>query len=413
MNNTKKIAIIGGGGAGLITAYLLHKDYDITVFEKQPILGGNVRTLNKNVTNTPLDPSIHIENGVLGFSQSYYPNFHKLLKHLNVEYTSYKPSISLFSKQLFYPARGTSYLNFKTLFQLLRNSDYRTEVLKLPVSKNNFEEQIQQSVTKHMSFSDFSFHQKLFENYTKALFMLSFSTPFKLVDQLPQTLLNNYYLSLPSSSWSFIKGGVYSYMEAILKQAEFKVVCNATNIKILRTNNKIQLHHNDENLEFDKVVIATTPGSVKQLMADLTENEKEVFDDWENQTFKTIAHTDTSFYKSYQKVRKTPMDLFYNYRDNNIGYNTYQNRGYHLPKKESYCFAYGLDGLIDPSKILDVQNHIVPKYRKDHDLKINKLKHLNGSNNTFYVGAYLDNGLHEGAVNSALSVSKVLKGKVF
>ena len=45
-----KIAIIGGGASGMVTAYLLNKKgHNVTVFEKQPILGGHIRTLNKNV----------------------------------------------------------------------------------------------------------------------------------------------------------------------------------------------------------------------------------------------------------------------------------------------------------------------------------------------------------------------------
>lgn len=411
MDERKKIAVIGGGAAGLITAYLLDKRYDVTVFEKQPILGGNVRTLNKNVKGTRLSPDIQIENGVLEFSQSYYPNFHKLLKQLKVEYTAYKSSISLFSEKQFYPAKSLSYLNVKTMFELLKNPDYRTAVLKLTISQNEFEEEIKQSVAKHLSFSDFCFNQKLFKNYARALLMLSFSTPFNLVDDLPQTLINDYCLSLPNSKWSFIKGGVFSYMNAILEQSNFKVICNATNIKVVRNANNIQLHTNGENFKFDKLIIATTPGSVKHILADMTENEREIFEDWENQNFKTIAHTDTSFYGSHEQVYKTPMDLFVNYKGKAIGYNAYQNRGYGLTKKADYCFAYGLDSLIDPDKILDVQNHVVPKYTKDHDLKIKKLKHFNGENNTYFAGAYLNNGLHEGAVNSALTVSRLLKGK--
>ena len=44
-----KIAIIGGGSAGLVTAHLLDGAHDVTIFEKAPILGGHVRTLNRNV----------------------------------------------------------------------------------------------------------------------------------------------------------------------------------------------------------------------------------------------------------------------------------------------------------------------------------------------------------------------------
>ncbi len=41
----KRIAIIGSGISGLYSAYLLHKDYDITIYEKEQYLGGHTRTL--------------------------------------------------------------------------------------------------------------------------------------------------------------------------------------------------------------------------------------------------------------------------------------------------------------------------------------------------------------------------------
>lgn len=81
-----KIAIIGAGAAGMTTAYLLNKQHEITIFEKQPILGGNIRTLNKNVTGVDLDDSkIVLDCGVIEFQQGNFPNFHKLMKALNVD----------------------------------------------------------------------------------------------------------------------------------------------------------------------------------------------------------------------------------------------------------------------------------------------------------------------------------------
>ena len=45
-----KVAIIGGGAAGLITGYLLDKDgHQVTIIEKASSLGGHIRTVNKNV----------------------------------------------------------------------------------------------------------------------------------------------------------------------------------------------------------------------------------------------------------------------------------------------------------------------------------------------------------------------------
>ena len=42
----QRIAIIGGGIAGLTTAYLLIDKYDIKLYEKSERIGGNAYTLN-------------------------------------------------------------------------------------------------------------------------------------------------------------------------------------------------------------------------------------------------------------------------------------------------------------------------------------------------------------------------------
>ena len=79
------IAIIGGGAAGMATAYLLNNHHHVTVIEKQPILGGNIRTLNKNVTDADFASPIFIDNGVIEFQQDHFVQFHKLMDKLGVE----------------------------------------------------------------------------------------------------------------------------------------------------------------------------------------------------------------------------------------------------------------------------------------------------------------------------------------
>jgi predicted NAD/FAD-binding protein len=104
------------------------------------------------------------------------------------------------------------------------------------------------------------------------------------------------------------------------------------------------------------------------------------------------------------------MDLFYKYNSDKIGYNTYQNNFYNLKVKDHYSFAYNLDSYIEKSKILHEAHHIVPKYNEKHDDKMKILQSINGQNNTFFAGAYTNNGLHEGAVVSAMKISNMLDG---
>lgn len=413
MNERKKIAVIGGGASGIVSGYLLSEKHDITIYEKRSILGGNVQTLNKNVLDTKLPNHLHIENGVLGFSQNYYPNFHKLLQHLDVPYHSYKPSISLFSDRQFYPARVTSYLNRYSLSNLITDNKFRSELSQLRHSSVFFKQQIDKSSTIGETFNDFKFLHDLYKNYMRTLFMLSFSTPFDLVTQLPQSLLNPYYLSLPNSVWSFVKGGVFSYLETILKKSNMSVKCNVRSIKVARNTHGISVNVGGQEFVYDAVIIATTPGSVKDILIDMSDQENQIFNDWNDQTFRTIAHKDRSFYGIYKNVKKNPMDLFFQFNRANLGYNTYQNKVYKLQTRDHYSFAYNLDEIISKESILHKANHTVPKYCGNFDEKMKLLHKINGDKNTYYAGAYLGNGLHEGAIVSAMNISSKLGGIKF
>lgn len=75
-----RVAIIGGGGAGLTTAWLLENDYAITLFEKNDRLGGHCYTIQ--VAHD--DYTSNIDTGAEFFSDSLFPHFMHLLKILDV-----------------------------------------------------------------------------------------------------------------------------------------------------------------------------------------------------------------------------------------------------------------------------------------------------------------------------------------
>jgi uncharacterized protein len=88
-----KIAVIGGGASGMVSAYLLDKQgHRVSVFERQPMLGGHIRTLNKNVESNgfsggeapPTDCTEILECGVLEFPTAF-TDFIELMKELDVE----------------------------------------------------------------------------------------------------------------------------------------------------------------------------------------------------------------------------------------------------------------------------------------------------------------------------------------
>ncbi len=58
-----KIAVIGGGAAGLVTAWLLDGVHEVVLLERASSLGGNIRTLNRNVPTSATE--LFLDAGVI------------------------------------------------------------------------------------------------------------------------------------------------------------------------------------------------------------------------------------------------------------------------------------------------------------------------------------------------------------
>src|SRR6202161_2340539 len=75
-----KIAIIGGGVSGLVTAYLLAREHDVTVFEAGGHAGGHTNTIRVDTESE----THHVDTGFIVFNDRNYPNFERLLSRLGV-----------------------------------------------------------------------------------------------------------------------------------------------------------------------------------------------------------------------------------------------------------------------------------------------------------------------------------------
>lgn len=82
-----KVAVIGGGIAGLGTAWALHRSgFNVTVFEKKPTVGGNAKAHNWIVTKDDGSPQI-VRTGlsVLAWPREFFHNYNLLMKELDIE----------------------------------------------------------------------------------------------------------------------------------------------------------------------------------------------------------------------------------------------------------------------------------------------------------------------------------------
>lgn len=402
-----KIAIIGGGASGMVTAYLLDRnEHHVTVFERQPILGGHIRTLNKNVPFSQSEPGLFLEAGVLEFPRKFQ-NFLALMEELGIELEPVEIGSALYLKDgnhfLSPEVIRKNFTGWQRIIEYLRlESLYaRSLGLWLELRSPKVQELYDQSLSQFMKIPAIG------NDWLKLLTMYSYSMPFELMDNFPAALAVPAMLDYVYVDWLRIKGGVYSYIEKILERFKGDVLLGVEVTEISRTPNPVTIRLSDgETQQFDKVVFATPPDQVMELLSDPTAEETKRFSPWKRNQATTVIHTDTSMYAQHGIKHLSEFDFFQT--DKGWGYNAYLNQLCGISSPLAYNLAFNLDDLIAKDKILHTQEHHTPLYTVEAFKYRDEVARTNGEHDTYHAGAYLGDGLHEGAITSAIRVAELI-----
>ena len=403
-----RIAVIGGGASGMATAYLLDKQgHHVTVFERQPILGGHIRTLNKNVrANKQSDCHEMLETGVLEFPTVFH-NFLALMQELGVELEPIRVGSALFPKDGSHFLSGVTidnnYTGIHRLIEYLRFDALhaRSVGLWLETRFAQMEDFYDQPLSQYLN------NQSMSNTWLKLLTMYSYSMPFEVIDNFPAELAIPMLRDYLAVKWLRIKGGVYSYIEKILERFQGEVLLNVEIANISRSPDGVKIERSQGDIqEFDQVVFATPPDQVMALLADPTEAEIKRFSNWKANYVTTTVHTDTSMYDNHDIQHPSEFDFFQT--DTRWGYNSCLNQLCGISSPQNYFLSFQLEGLIAKDRIIHTQKHHTPLYTTESFRYRDEVVATNGENNTYYAGAYLGDGLHEGAIASAFRVAQLI-----
>lgn len=356
-----RIAVIGGGASGIVTAYLLDKQgHHVTVFERQPMLGGHIRTLNKNVKPNQSDSNEMLESGVLEFPSTFH-NFVALMQELEVELLPVNIGSALFPKE------GGHFLsevmidkNFKGIQRLIEYLRFdtvyaRSAGLWLKTQFADRDDFYDQPLSRYLE------DQSTGSLWLKLLTMYSYSMPFELIDDFPAELAIPMLRDYRAVNWLRVEGGVYSYIERILERFKGEVLLNVEITNISRSPDAVKIERSTSEVqEFDKVVFATPPDQVIALLADPTDAEIKRFSAWKANYITTTVHKDTSMYDNHGIRRPSEFDFFQT--DTRWGYNGCLNQLCGISSPQHHFLSFQLEELIAPDRIIHLQEHHTPLY---------------------------------------------------
>lgn len=411
-----KIAIIGTGISGMLAAYLLHRDHEITVFDAADYIGGHTNTIHVRLDGL----TYAVDTGFVVFNDWTYPNFIQLLNQLGVESQASDMSFSVTCERTGLEYNGTS---LNTLFaqrrNLLRPSFYRMirDILRFNRESLALLDQPEPGPSLGLYLEAQGYSREFIDHYIVPMGAAIWSAGHDTMWRFPARYLVQFFnnhgmLSVDERpTWRIIKGGSQRYAEKLIASFRNRIHLNSPVESMGRFPDYVEIRakinrRDYQALRFDHVIIATHSDQALSMLADPSPTEKEVLGAIHYQENEAVLHTDESLLPK----RKLAWAAW-NYHL--LG--AQPDRAvltYHLNKLQSltapceFCVTLNHTQAINPTKILRHITYHHPVYSPEAVAAQRRHGEISGVNRTSYCGAYWGYGFHEDGVKSALAVCR-------
>lgn len=412
-----RVAVIGGGIAGMMSWYLLRREHQVTLFEANDYLGGHTATVDVEVAGK----NYAIDTGFIVFNNWTYPLFNRFLTELRVPFQPTEMSFSVKKPTANLEYNGnTLWSLFAQKRNLLRPSFWR--MLWQIMRFNNTAKQLllENHADLELKMDDFlqkhGFGKELRDHYLLPMGAAIWSSGLTEMPDFPlrfflQFFKNHGLLNITDRpQWAVIKGGSRSYVEAMLKQCGDEGIRLQSPVKAVRRfADYVEVELPDGRIEqFDQVVFACHSDQALKLLGDASLAEQQILGGIAYQDNQVTLHTDHSI---LPKRRAAWASWNYLLDDSSnqkatLSYNMNILQG--IESEHTFVVSLNADHQIKPQAILRTFCYAHPVYNHFTMLSQQRRAEINGHNRSYFCGAYWYNGFHEDGVRSAVDVAALL-----
>ncbi|PIJ59202.1 NAD(P)/FAD-dependent oxidoreductase [Erwinia aphidicola] len=410
-----RVAIIGSGISGLSCAWKLAARAEVHLYEAGPTLGGHTATVDVELAGKRWA----IDTGFIVYNDRTYPRFLALLTELGLESQPTEMSFSVRNQRSGLEYNGHSLTSlFAQRSNLLKPSFYRflAEIVRFNRCGKQWLEHQQDQGTLDDFLRLHGFSAFFAQHYILPMGAAIWSTSLAEMRRMPLAQFLHFFnhhglLDLAQRpQWFVIPGGSREYIRRLMQLMGEKIAVylNTPVTRVLRDEAGVTLESARGSERYDQVIFACHSDQALQLLGDASGAEAAMLAGIPYRANEVVLHTDISM---LPKARAAWASWNYRLEDTQAGdellgasvtYNMNILQGIKAP--HTFCVSLNPTQPIDPAKVLRRFEYHHPQFGPDCLHAQQQRLLLNGSNRSWFCGAWSYNGFHEDGIRSALDV---------
>jgi len=319
LESRPNVAVIGAGLAGLSAAWLLSKQYHVTLYERHEKAGMGVFTsdYSSNGIHSRIDIPLRI------FTPNYYPSLFALYDYLDIEMEAsdhaavYQYLLPNQTIEPFFQYKNSKCLGFKFSFLALNTLNYKGLVLTL--AQYRFFKTIQYDVKHSDDLSSITFSEYLGEKTFNPRFINEMLMPalavtltcdFESVGQYPADLILDYLTcGVMQEGIVRAKQGVDGIVPKLTQGYDVKCAHEVVSIQSQQDTVLLTIKNNilDEQFEkaFDHVIVASQADIAANMLsfsAGAFDQQSALLKRIPMETSRMVLHTDTNLISNTKRA---------------------------------------------------------------------------------------------------------------
>jgi len=412
-SDRQRVAVIGGGIAGIASAWLLSKKHEVTLFEANDYVGGHTNTVEVTLDGK----TAPVDTGFLVCNDLTYPNLLALFAELGVKL---HPTNMTFGVSVAEDGIEWAGTDLSTVFAQPGNLfkprfwGMIYDILRFNKNARGYLDQVRGSAATLGDLLDAEGYGTAFRQWyllpmAGAIWSASHGDVLKFpAATFLRFCLNHHLLQINDRpQWRTVLGGGREYVQK-MTPAIADVRINSAVSKVVRQGEKVIVTSPSGEEEFDAVVLACHAPEALAMLADASLPEREILGAVRYQANKAYLHTDTTLLPRTRKVWSA--------------WNYLAPRG--QGDRHPVCVSYLLNDLqplpfttplvltLNPpapprqDQTIAVFDYDHPQFDTPANIAQQRLPAIQGLNRAWFAGAWTRYGFHEDGLRSALKVAR-------